>query len=306
MDRSTLDLLWATARRQRGLLTIAHVDHLVGPLGRRALVRSGRLSTVTRGVYRTAGAPVDAHARILAACLVYGPRAVASHASAMWLWGLDEGRNPRAIEVTRPVTTHRAPRHRRGLTLHQTTTWGSGHRSIVDGIPVTSVARTLCDLSNLHPAPEVRRAMDVAFAQRLVTLEQVQAISNELAGPGRRRSVVTAIALEAHLPERAECESVPQIDLLRAIVEAGFPTPTVEHPVTIDGQPYRIDLSYPEHKIALEYDGFPGHSALIPFTRDRARQNALEGDGWSVLRYTKYLDIDPLLLALGKLLSRAA
>ena len=48
-----------------------------------------------------AGAPATWHQRLMAACLVGGPGAVASHRSAGALWGLD-GLAPGPIEVTVP------------------------------------------------------------------------------------------------------------------------------------------------------------------------------------------------------------
>lgn len=53
----------------------------------------------------------------------------------------------------------------------------------------------------------------------------------------------------------------------------------------VPGRRYRLDLAFPEHKIAIEVDGFRHHGKyLSDFRRDRVRQNLLVAHGWKVLR----------------------
>jgi hypothetical protein len=294
------------ARTQQSLLTVAQVDELVGAARRRAMLRQGLLERIARGIYRLPGSPRTMDSKILAGCLAIGPRAKASHATAMWLWGLDEGPTCRAFEYTVPTARHdRRPRLHH-LTVHQTTTWGPAHHGFRRAIPVTSPARTLCDISGFRPLDEVRRAMDLAFTRRLVTLDEVQRMAAELEGRGRRRSTITELALELHRPERAECESVRQIDLLRAIEDAGLPTPVPEHEVVIDGQTWRPDLSYPDSKISIEYQGWDGHRNREAFDDDPARRNEFVGDGWKVLECTSRSDIERVIEILRRILGRAA
>ncbi|NED67277.1 DUF559 domain-containing protein, partial [Streptomyces sp. SID10244] len=49
---------------------------------------------------------------------------------------------------------------------------------------------------------------------------------------------------------------------------------------------YILDLAIPEHKIAIEIDGFAYHSDAEAFQHDRERQNDLIANGWTVLRFT--------------------
>ena len=48
-----------------------------------------------------------------------------------------------------------------------------------------------------------------------------------------------------------------------------------------------VDMAYPEHKVAIELDGFRFHDRPDGFDRERARGNTLEAIGWRVLRITK-------------------
>ena len=73
---------------------------------------------------------------------------------------------------------------------------------------------------------------------------------------------------------------------LRAIVGAGLPEPVQQHPVSVGGRQYRIDLAYPEHKVAIEIDGWEYHRSRSAFDDDRTRANDLVVAGWHVLRFT--------------------
>ena len=54
--------------------------------------------------------------------------------------------------------------------------------------------------------------------------------------------------------------------------------------------PYIVDIAFPEHRVAIEIDGWAFHSDHYAFQSDRARQNKLALGGWQVLRFT-WLDI---------------
>lgn len=58
------------------------------------------------------------------------------------------------------------------------------------------------------------------------------------------------------------------------------------HPVTVNGHRYRLDLAFLDQRLAIELDGWAFHSTPSTFRRDRARQNELLLDGWLVLRFT--------------------
>jgi predicted transcriptional regulator of viral defense system len=106
------------------------------------LVRSGVWERVQPRVYRVAGAPDTWEQRILAAVLSAGPTAVASHLSAGVLWGLRQ-MTPDWVEIT--VTGYE--RQLRRVRVHRVGSLPEEDLSVVRGIPVTTVARLLVDLS---------------------------------------------------------------------------------------------------------------------------------------------------------------
>lgn len=89
----------------------------------------------------------------------------------------------------------------------------------------------------------------------------------------------------ARLENGAEAESERLLHrLLRANGIKGW---VGNHPVLVDGVVRaRIDVAFPDLRIAIEVDGFAYHSDRERFQRDRSRQNLLVGLGWTVLRFT--------------------
>ena len=70
------------------------------------------------------------------------------------------------------------------------------------------------------------------------------------------------------------------------LVGAGLPRPVQQHEIRTNGRTIRIDLAYPQARIAIEFDGWTYHSTRGAFDNDRARANELELLGWTVLRFT--------------------
>ena len=55
--------------------------------------------------------------------------------------------------------------------------------------------------------------------------------------------------------------------------------------------PWKIDLAFPERKVAVEVDGWAWHVDADRFRADRRKQNALVRAGWDPLRFTWH-DLD--------------
>jgi hypothetical protein len=112
-----------------------------------------------RGVYTVVPPSVlSVNGRYLAAVLACGPAAALSHRSAADLHGLRKT-NRAPIDVTVPGRTAR--RHD-GIDLHRSTTLTPADVTIVDAIPVTTVARTVLDLAAVVHRRAVERALDQA------------------------------------------------------------------------------------------------------------------------------------------------
>lgn len=171
-------------------------------------VTSRLLIPVHTGVYRSGAVPPSWHQRVFAACLWAGPRAVASHRSAGALWGLD-GVKRRVVEIstTRQVT---AP----GVIVHRSKDWIGADESNLEGIPVTTVHRTLIDLPAVMKEEALEIALDSALSQRLTSVSFMWRRLNRLGGRGRsgsallRKMLVERTGLTQHAQNGAETKLV--------------------------------------------------------------------------------------------------
>lgn len=152
----------AIAARQHGV--IARIQLLRLGLGRKAIdhrVKLGRLHVVHRGVYAVGHARLTIHGRWMAAVLASGEEARLSFRSGGMLWNIR--RTERGlIEVTSPHRGRGRPgiqRHHAELPPDEVT----GHQ----GIPVTTVPRTLLDLATVLTPHQLARAVNEAEVQRL-------------------------------------------------------------------------------------------------------------------------------------------
>ncbi len=273
----------ALARRQHGLVTRAQaLTHVTEDQLKHALARR-RLEPVRTGVYRTAGAPETWEQHQLAACLAGGPATATAFRAAAWCWRLEGYAVPDQLEVT-------VPRSRRarlpGVIVHDTRVWSDAHHTVHGGLPVTSPARTLCDLTACSGLGKVARALDDALRRRLTTLERLEVVFLDLATKGRRRSTFMRALLEERLPGFDPGETDAELKIYRWIVGAGLPEPVLQHRVRVRGRTYRIDLAYPDHKIGIEYDGWDAHRTRTSFDSDPERDAILEDAGWRMIHFT--------------------
>jgi very-short-patch-repair endonuclease len=151
---------------------------------------------------------------------------------------------------------------------------------------VTSVARTLCDLTAVVPDWTVERAVDDALRQKIVTLSRLAAVADDLHGPGRRRCTVMREILVARASGYHPGESEPEkriADLLERTIGA---RPIPQHRIAVGRSTFRVDLAYPSESIAIEYDSDAFHLTKSAHDADARRRNRLRLAGWTVLEFT--------------------
>lgn len=230
-----------------------------------------------------AGVPESWEQQLLAACLAAGPEVRTSFRSAAALYEF-EGFARDRLEITHFGAR---PSPMAGVVIHETDVFDIGHVGRIGGIPVTSAARTLCDLTAVTNQPWiVERAVDEALRRKIVRLDDIADVAERLAGRGRHRCTVMREILDRRHPGYDPGESHPERRIADLLVRAGLPEPTMQHPVAIGGKRYRIDLCYPEHRIAIEFDSWQFHSGRRAFDEDRARANDLVLLGFVVLHFT--------------------
>jgi hypothetical protein len=210
----------------------------------------------------------------MAAVLACGEGAVLSHRSAAALWDLLPASTSR-IDVTRCY----GRTARSGINVHRVRQLHRDDRSTRNGIPVTTVARTLLDLSETGGREQLERALDQAERLQLFDLRAVSALiarSNGRQGIGVLRSVIGGYRGPA--PSRSELER-RFLDLSHS---ANLPPPSVN--CLIAG--LEVDIAWIDQRVIVELDGYTYHRTRQAFERDRARDSVLQVAGYRVLRVT--------------------
>ena len=256
----------ALAARRHGVVVLG--DFLRAGLGRGAVahrVATGRLTRLHRGVYLV-GPLHGEWTREVAAVLAVGPDAALSHRSAAALWGV---RPPWEGRVD--VIVARKARPRPGVRVHRTARLPADDVWERRGMRVTSPVRTLLDLANVLPRPEIERAVEQAEILRLLTPTQLQP---------RARGVLRRILHDAHEPAFTRSEA--EVRLLDLIRKARLPAP--ETNVRIGG--YEVDFLWRDRRLVVEVDGYAYHSTREAFERDRRKDADLQALGLRTLRLT--------------------
>jgi hypothetical protein len=217
----------------------------------------------------------------MAAVLAVGDYAVLSHTSAAALLGLPGfGIKPLVVSVPRLVR-----RVVPGVRVEQSLALLPHHRRLVDGVPCTSVARTLFDLGGDVYAQRAERALDTALARRLVTRPALWRVLDDLAEHGRRGTVL----LRTLLTERGARYVPPASELEARFIELvdshDLPRPEQQVDLGDDTWIGRVDFVWKRARVIVEVDGAAFHDGLVDRRADAVRDARLRRDGWTVLRF---------------------
>lgn len=284
MGRNRTERVDVLASRQRSLVTRRQLLEI--GLGRRTVdrwVAAGRLLPLHRGVYRLRGHPTAWEQEVLAAILVVGAPAAAYGRTAGRLWGL-EGMDSDLVELLVPagrVITRSA------LLVHRSRLFARRDIVMVEGIPRTAPPRTLIDLASLVPSLDLEIVLDDALRRRMVTTGTML----RRVAPARCRGRAGSGHLRELLEDRSGdgmSGSGWETRLRRLLVDAGMQAPVRQHEVRDPAGRFvaRLDLSYPDLRVGIEFDGFRHHSGRRAYDRDVRRQNRLEDLGWRLRRFT--------------------
>lgn len=265
----------ALAARQHGMVTRRQLlraglsDDVVD-----ARIGRGQLTRVYRGVFQV-GPIVAPRAPEMAACLACGGAAFVGHRSAAVLWQLlppDPQARKVDIVMRRGIRRHPAIRIRRAGSLRDTEV------TRLDGLPVTTPARTIVDLAASASPRDLERALAEALARRRTTRGELQKM---LAHARGRRGTA---ALRAWLEERgpALTRSEAEERFLALVRRAQLPEPELN--VRVAG--FEVDFLWRSEQLVAEVDGFAFHADAAAFENDRRRDLALTSTGLRVVRIT--------------------
>ncbi len=165
--------------------------------------------------------------------------------------------------------------------MHETKAMDPIDLTVVNGISVTTAARTLFDLGGVCRAGLVELAFENALRRGLATEHELAVMVKRLSRSGRPGGPTLRALLAARDPGRRPTESEMETRLLQAMRAHGLPQPTVQHEIWQGGLFIgRVDAAYPSAKIAIEYDSDEFHSGRDATARDRDRRHRLMAAGW--------------------------
>lgn len=199
--------------------------------------------------------------------------------SAAYLWGVDLLPPAAAVSVSAMRSASAWPHPRRTIVRARLL---PGDIATLASIPVTTPVRTAFDLGRQPHRVHALIALDAMCHRRLVRLSELADYANERRKwPGVRALKMLLAVVDA----RTESPMETRLRLL--LHDAGAPTPIPQYEVRDESGRFiaRVDLAYPQWRIALEYEG-DHHRERTQFRRDIARTNALRQAGWIVLRFT--------------------
>jgi hypothetical protein len=242
--------------------------------------RRGALVSLQRGVYCGPGVAPPLERARAALLAVDEPGSAASHHTAARVHGVELPSDSAPVEHITIPRAERRP-HRPTLRLH-TARLPELDLEVREGVPLTGLARTLVDLARVLPEADAVWAVERALAKGRVTQADLEASARRLArAPGILR------ARARYRAARELSGSLLETKARLIIVAAGLPEPTLQLPVVRPGgRRALLDMAYEEHRVGIEMDGEGLHGLPEAVYSDRWRQNDVNIEGWTILRFT--------------------
>jgi very-short-patch-repair endonuclease/predicted transcriptional regulator of viral defense system len=267
---------WRLVERQHGAISRAQLlelglssDSIAHRIG------SGRLHPVGHGIYAAGRPHLPRSGQWFAALLSCGPTAVLSHRSAAALWGVLSD-DLTISEVTVSATVRR---RRRAVAVH-CRALASSERTVRDGVPVTTIERTLLDLATKLPGNRLERAINEADKLDLIDPETLHTALDRYSG--RRGVAALRTILDRHAFRLTDSELERRF--LAIVRKGGLPLPDTG--TRLNG--FKVDFHWPDLGLVVETDGLRYHRTIAQQTRDRLRDQAHTAAGLTTLRFTHF------------------
>ena len=246
----------------------------VGTRGISDWVQRGRLHRLHRGIYAYGHDRLRVEGRWLAAVLACGPAAVLSHGTAARMWEIRQS-NSALIDVTVPSRAGRI--RRKGIRIHRSGRLAPQEVTVRNGIPVTTVARTLLDLADVLDTQALRRAVTEAEYTNRFDLTAFNAVVQD--NPGRRTRKLMTAAFEGR---QHRTRSPLEDRFLRFMDRWGVEE--AECNAWIEG--YEVDFAWTRVGLVVELDGVAAHGTRAAVRRDRRKDRVLWRAGFRTMRLT--------------------
>lgn len=228
--------------------------------------------TVLRGVFIDHRIPDSLPVRARAALLVAPSGGTVSHLTAACLWTANAERSGYvhlSYQKASQSSRDEIKVHRFIYPLD---------KSARHGLPVTSPGTTFMHLAVSLDLVKLTAFGDMLVKRQVITVDELRSYAAGWTHHGRRAGQLAASYV------RDRVESIPESNLRMLMMLAGLPEPAINHWVVDEhgvGR-YRLDLAYPECKVAVEYDG-RWHDDPEQAARDEIRREWLRARGWTIV-----------------------
>ncbi|MBO0679452.1 hypothetical protein JRC04_18475 [Mycolicibacterium sp. S2-37] len=215
---------------------------------------------------------------------------IRDRAVAAWLWSRRQGvlagltasalHAARWVEESQPIelifTCSRPPK---GLTTYAMSLQ-DGERSLVGGLPVTTVQRTAFDLGRRCRHDEAVARLDALARATRFDVADVREIARRHPHTRGLRQLDKILDLVD-----AGADSPRETWLRLLLMRAGYPRPRTQIPVCLDGcQRYYLDMGWEDVMVAVEYDGDHHRTTKELFAYEIQRSEDIAAAGWQVVR----------------------
>lgn len=244
-------------------------------------VAAGRLHRVHQGVYAVGRPELTPRGHWMAVVLACGEGAVLSHAKAAALHGIRQSAAA-TIDVTIPRPS---PISRRGIRVHRHPDLASEDVTEVDGIPVTSVSRTLLGLATFLQEPQLERACDKAAVVRAFDMREMEHLLRRSHGARGVRRLRNVLA-RGDLGEDGPASGL-ELRFRDLCEQAGMPRPEINRYLLLGDEYHQIDFLWRAERVVIETDGDQYHSTGWQRARDARRDELLSANGYLHARLTE-------------------
>jgi hypothetical protein len=236
-----------------------------------ARLRGPRYRRLFCGIYVGADVPVDLRLRVQAALRLAPKGTLVRGVTAAQLLG---GIVPDDARIHLSVV-----RGRVRVSGIESTTRRPAREATMRGVPVTSAEDTFLDLVSRLGLVDLVVLGDSLVKRGRTTPESLVAAAQARAGRYRRQAVRAASLV------RAGVDSPMETRLRLLLVLAGLPEPVVNHEELDETGTLlrRYDLSFPEHRLAIEYDGRQHAESTKQWERDVERREELDLERWRIV-----------------------
>lgn len=237
-----------------------------------------RYRTIFPDVYLSKNSPPSLRQRVAAARLWAGGRATVGGLAAAALHGAKWIDEDTVVELIHPN-----PRAPQGIVTRRDVLF-AGERRLINGLHVTTAARTAFDLGRRGDVGHAVARLDALFRATGLTVDAVDQVARRHPGARGLRRLETVLELVD-----AGAESPKESWLRLLLIRAGLPPPRTQIPVREAGDaPFAyLDMGWEDCLVAAEYDGEHHQTRRSVYAKDIRRAERIADAGWTVVRVVK-------------------